>query len=228
MRLSTANKEIDVESMKRENLALLPWLSLEQALVWLKENFKVHMTDHDLLSHCIESHCSIYIKGSGVEGVYPDGMSHVFSGEVYGIGWQKLLNPENLKGCYGKFLAELSGDVLTAPDPYAEKISRIEWKAEIDLIRNPPQFKKIDIDKLARKINQVTGTITEKSLLLAIGALQKLLLDTNLEAPKNQSAIINEILSRHEKSRGLGLRTLEKIFSSANAEFNKKLHRKSK
>lgn len=64
----------------------------------------------------------------------------------------------------------------------------------------------------------VANVEAKPSHLLAIAAMLELLNEPS-RAARNQSAIVAEILERHQGKRGLGRRTLEDIFAAANRAF---------
>lgn len=199
-----------------KNHTLLEWLTPEQALVSLQKRADPQMTLQDLFSHCVQGNCHAYIKLTGVKGVYPDALSHPSSHDlwdVYGVGYQRVLNPEGLVITNGSFSAVLLGDVRTAPDLDAERITGVEWHAEISSAHSRPSFKRVDIEQLASEIlSSGAGGPSERSILMAVGALLELL---TASGKMNKAGIEKEIVERHPKKRGLGDRTLQKIFADA-------------
>lgn len=198
-----------------KNHTLLEWLTPEQALRSLQKQADPQMTLQDLFSHCIQSNCYAYIK-VGEKGVYPEAFSQPSSlnfRDVYGTGYQRVLNPEGLLITNAPFSAVLLGDVLIAPDPDAEIISGIEWHAEISSAHSRTRFKRVEIEQLAADIlSSGTGGPSERSILMAVGALLELL---TASGKMNKAGIEKEIVDRHPKKRGLGERTLQKIFADA-------------
>lgn len=207
----------------RNNIDLLDWLSMEQALALLQKKADPQMTMDDLVSHCIQGNCFVYIKLNNVtKGDYPDAFSHPSTHDlangVYGIGYQMVGNPINLfaHSGQGKCLIPLTGDVLVEPTASAERIENLQWEAEIDLSNYSPLLKKTDIQRLAEEIIEASSDgPSRKSILMVMGALLEIL--TN-PTPKrmNQDAIQKTITDTHKGKRGLGKRNIEDIFSLAN------------
>ncbi|OYT97578.1 MAG: hypothetical protein CFE49_01185 [Pseudomonas sp. PGPPP3] len=206
-----------------KNHALLDWLTPEQALASLQESVDSKMTLQDLFSHCLQGNCYAYIKATGVKGEFHGAYSHPSSyelSEVTGIGYQMLTNPQHL-GHSTAYIAEFMGDVVcsTGNPVEPEKISNIEWHALITPHMHPPFFKKSGIQKLIKDIAaEPSGGPSTNTLLITIGALLELMTTSGRE---NKSSIEGKILAKYSGKRGLGERTLQKVFARASEALDK-------
>ncbi|TCL32901.1 hypothetical protein EV691_106161 [Azotobacter chroococcum] len=207
----------------RNNLELLDWFSMEQALALLQKKADSQMTMDDLASQCIQYNCAVYLKLNSItKGNYPGAFNHPSTHDlangVYGIGYQLVEDPKSLfaHSDHGKCLLPLTGAVLVEPTTNSERIDNLQWEAEIDLTSHLPLFKKSDIQRLADEIIEASSDgPSRKSILMVMGALLEILTSPT---PKrmNQDAIQKTITDTHKGKRGLGKRNVEDIFSLAN------------
>lgn len=213
----------------RADLVGLQWLSLEQALLWLKDEAGVQLLEKDLLEQCDAGRCAAYLNVDSLKGNCPEGLRDEL-GEwfftVYGVGKGQILNPRALIEAKGRSEIQLyiAGEVRQIERAEAESYNDVEW-----LVTSPPErchllFKTTDIAELARLISGVApqSSRPKPSHLLAISALLELLMEKGRPI-YTQEAIIDEIEKRYvagkgPKVRGLGSSNLEKIFADANKE----------
>lgn len=210
----------------RADLVGLQWLSLEQALLWLKDEAGVQLLENDLLAQCDAGRCAAYLNVDSLKGDCPEGLRDEL-GEwfftVYGVGKGQIINPRALIEAKGRSEIKLYvlGDVRQIERAEAESYNDVEW-----LVTSPPEhchllFKKTDIAELARIIGGVAPPLSSSkpSHQLAIAVLLELLMEKGRPI-YTQESIIDEIEKRYvtgpgPKVRGLGSSNLEKIFAAA-------------
>lgn len=210
----------------RADLVSLQWLSLEQALLWLKDELGIQLSDQDLLSQCDAGQCDAYMSVDSLKGDCPEGLRDELGKwffTVYGVGKGQILNPRALMEAKGRSEIQLyiAGEVRQIERAEAESYNNVQW-----LVTSPPEhcnllFKTTDIAELARIIGSVSPPLSrpKPSHELAISALIELLTEKGRPV-YTQEAIIDEIEKRYvtgpgPKIRGLGSSNLEKIFAAA-------------
>ena len=215
----------------RADLISLQWLSLEQALQWLKDDSGIHLSEQDLLSQCDAGQCAAYLSVDRLKGNCPDGLRDEL-GEwfftVYGVGKGQVLNPRALIEAEvgGEIQLYIAGEVRQIERAEAENFPDVEWLATLPRERCHLLFESSDIAELAQIIAGAAPPLRalKPSHLLAISALLDLLMEKGGVA-YNQERIILEIEKRYGKKssapvRGLGSSNLQKIFSDAHAEMS--------
>ena len=137
---------------------LLDWLSMTEAMDWLRTMTETQFRERDLIKLCCLGHCDVYVNfGQSVKGV--DGDS--FVRDVKGTGIQKVMYPHELYRAgvpeiahiwlYGiASWTDFSGQFLE--ENLEEKI---DWVASVLMSEIYPKFKPADIQSLAAKMNGV-------------------------------------------------------------------------
>lgn len=215
----------------RADLVGLQWLSLEQALLWLKDEAGVQLLEKDLLGQCDAGRCAAYLNVDSLKGDCPEGLRDEL-GEwfftVYGVGKGQILNPRALIEAKGRSEIQLyiAGEVRQIERAEAESYNDVEW-----LVTSPPEhchllFKTTDIVELVRIIGGAAPPLhrPKPSHLRAISALLELLMEPGRPV-YTQDLIISKINDRYGKKSpspvlGLGASNLQKIFADANAEMS--------
>jgi hypothetical protein len=142
----------------RKDLALLHWLTLDQALGILQEMTKLPTVATDLIRLCEEGHCGAYIRinpstGKCDEAIQDNAGNWTY--EVFGAGYQQVANPEFLLDQRkGKAVTvRMTGEVRTELNVESPEIKNIGWEASIDPNDHPFFFKTSEIGHLAAQIN---------------------------------------------------------------------------
>jgi hypothetical protein len=218
---------------------MLDWLSIEQALDWIKILTGTPLLERDLLALRDEGYCDSYLDCVGVIGTSASAGNSLDLIDVTGKGF----------GC----VAELSllgenDSVSVHGEVWEIDDNEVFWSAFIPLELRHLKFKPAEIKALAAKMNEEATDASElealrqhrdsglvlmarvkehlnkpedepkPSHLLTIAALLELLKEP-VENPRlsglNQDGIKGEILTKF-KWRGLSKRNLESIFAAAN------------
>jgi hypothetical protein len=142
----------------RKDHALLQWLTLDQAIENLQETTKLPMTAQDLIRLCEEGQCAAFIRSPSSGGKCDDALQDdagEWTFEVFGAGYQHVLNPECLLPPHKSkaVLVHLNGPVRTEPKTDSPPVENIGWEALIDLTSQSFFFRTLDISQLAVQIN---------------------------------------------------------------------------
>ncbi|RJG11100.1 hypothetical protein D3879_15685 [Pseudomonas cavernicola] len=210
--------------MADNHLSQLTWLSVDQALRYLKEKYSVQLSELDLLSHCEDGNCVAQLPTRGVAGksaTWIQGEGDTFFQEVYGAARSHVLNPLDILNSVSKsaITVNLSGQVYEHDDVESSPYQCEEWSAEMLPENCRFIFAITDIESFAKQISggRVTAPAEEKpSLVLAIAALVELLTENPPRRFTTQDAIASEIESRHSSRRGMSASNLTKIFADCN------------
>lgn len=212
----------------RADLAILQWLSLEQALIWLKDETGIHhLSEPDLLSQCDAGQCAAYMNVDRLTGVCPDRLVNEQGGwfsHVYGVGKGQILNPRAL--IEGAKMSEVQlyivSEVRQIDLTEAQAFNDVEWLATIPPERCHLLFRQSEISDLARILGGAAPPVDspKQSHLLTIAALLDLLKEKGRPV-YNQDAIVRVISERYGEDselpiRGLGSSNLKDIFAEAN------------
>lgn len=210
----------------RADLVGLEWLSMEHALLFLKDETGVQLSEKDLLAQCDAGRCAVYLNVDSFMGNCPDGLRDE-QGEwfftVYGVGKSQIINPQALIEAAGTTEVQLhiSGEVREIKRADAHSYPNTEWVATFPRDRCHPLFKATELTELAAIIGSAIATPRppKPSHLLAIFALMELLEEKGGPSYSHKK-IIGMIDDRYgAKSaspvRGLGASNLEKMFAEA-------------
>lgn len=211
----------------RKDLIGLQWLTVDQALLWLKDEAGVQLSDTDLLTHCDAGRCAAYLNVDGLTGVCSDWLVNEQGGwfsHAYGVGKGQILNPRAL--IEGAKISQVQlyivSEVRQIGLAEAEAFQDVEW-----LLTTPPErchllFRQSEISDLARAFGGAAAPVDslKPSHLLTIAALLELLKERGRPI-YNQDAIVGVINKRYgEESehpiRGLGSSNIKDIFAEAN------------
>lgn len=205
----------------RADLRGLQWLSLEQALLWLKEKAGFPLLKEDLLAQCDAGRCAAYLnvdrlKGECVEGLMDEMGERFF--DVYGVGKGQIINPRAIIEAAGKpeITLEISGEVREIERAEAEVYQSIDWTTKVSHAECHLLFKTEEIEELGQSFASgasSTGAV-KPSQYLTIAALLDLVLKPGRPV-YNQADVIAEILDRYP-AHGLSLSNLQKIFAASN------------
>lgn len=146
----------------RSDHLLLQWLSIDQALENLSSITKESILEDDLISLCEEGKCDAFYRAEGVRGGTQVASLEEKPQEVYGAGYQKILNVEVLRGSVQtqSVLLRMVGPVLSnEPDDF-EEVIRL-WEAVVADSRRKIRFKTTDVQALA---NAIVGGSGEDAL----------------------------------------------------------------
>jgi hypothetical protein len=213
----------------RADLAILQWLNMEQALVWLKDETGIQLSEPDLLSQCDAGQCAAYLNVDRLKGVCSDWLKDELGewfSTVYGVGRGQILNPRALieGGGMSEVQLYIASEVRQIERAEAEVFNDVEWLVTIPPERCHLLFRQSEISELARIIGGVAPPqhSPKPSHLRVVSALIELLM-TPGRPIHTQDSIISAIDDRYgPKSsspvRGLGPSNLEKIFADANKE----------
>ncbi|KAA0970071.1 hypothetical protein [Pseudomonas sp. ANT_H12B] len=100
----------------RADLIGLKWFSVEQALLWLKDEAGVELLENDLLAQCDAGRCAVYLNVDNLKGVCFEGLRDEHDERfhtVYGVGKGQVINPRVFIEVAGTVEVELdiSGEV---------------------------------------------------------------------------------------------------------------------
>lgn len=146
------------ERPARKDLALLQWLTLDQALNILQEITKLPTAAPDLIRFCEEGLCGAYIRLNPSNGKCDEAIESdagEWTHEVFGAGYQHVANPEFLLSQRKSKVVtvRLTGTVRTEPKAASPEIEYIDWDTSIDPSDHPFLFKTSEIGHLATQIN---------------------------------------------------------------------------
>ncbi|HEN8710326.1 MAG: hypothetical protein ACN6QI_14010 [Pseudomonas sp.] len=186
--------------MRRDH-QLLQWLSIDQALGNLCNITREPISEEDLLSLCEEGRCSAYYPAGGIRGKTQVASLEEKPEEVFGAGYQKILNASDLRGALGTDSIQFRfvGPVFsTDPDDFEESICL--WEAVVADSRRKIRFKTTDIQALADTImgpsrNEVLD-VREKRSLLALIAVLAQMDSIDITEPYKAAGIIEMSASR--------------------------------
>ena len=147
----------------RAALIGLKWFSVEQALLWLKDEAGVELFENDLLAQCDAGQCAVYLNVDNLEGVCFEGLrdeQDVRFHTVYGVGKGQVINPRLLIEAAGTVEVELhiSGEVRQLQVAEADSYPNTEWVASLPRERCHPLFKPADLKQLAEVIGSAVAT----------------------------------------------------------------------
>lgn len=211
----------------RADLAGLKWLSVDQALLWLKDEAGIQLLENDLLAQCEAGQCAVYLNVDGVKGHCPEGLRDEQGDwfvDVYGVGKGQIINPRALIESAGAVEIQLhiSGELRQLERFDAEKYENAEWLATFVRERCHLIFAQSEIAELAQIIKGAAPTLerTKPSHLLTIAVLLELLKEKGRPV-YTQDAIVIAISERYgEESKnpvlGLGSSNIKDIFAEAN------------
>ena len=142
----------------RAALIGLKWFSVEQALLWLKDEAGVELFENDLLAQCDAGQCAVYLNVDNLEGVCFEGLrdeQDVRFHTVYGVGKGQVINPRVFIEAAGTVEVELhiSGEVRQLQVAEADSYPNTEWVASLPRDRCHPLFKPTDLKELAEVIS---------------------------------------------------------------------------
>jgi hypothetical protein len=211
----------------RADLIGLEWLTSEQALLWLKDQAGLQLSENDLLGQCEVGRCHVYANVDSWKGTCPEGLRDEL-GELFftvcGVGRGRILNPRALIEAKGKSEIQLHiiGDVQQIEQAEAERYESVDWLAVLPPEHCHPTFMQSEIAALAQMFSGATPPPdrTKPSHLLTIAVLLELLKEKGRPV-YNQDAIVLEISKRYgeESERpvlGLGSSNIKDIFAEAN------------
>ena len=120
----------------RAALIGLKWFSVQQALLWLKDETGVELFENDLLAQCDAGQCAVYLNVDNLEGVCFEGLrdeQDVRFHTVYGVGKGQVINPRLLIEAAGTVEVELhiSGEVRQLQVAEADSYPNTEWVASL-------------------------------------------------------------------------------------------------
>ena len=147
----------------RAALIGLKWFSVQQALLWLKDETGVELFENDLLAQCDAGQCAVYLNVDNLEGVCFEGLrdeQDVRFHTVYGVGKGQVINPRLLIEAAGTVEVELhiSGEVRQLQVAEADSYPNTEWVASLPRERCHPLFKPADLKQLAEVIGSAVAT----------------------------------------------------------------------
>ncbi|MND88426.1 hypothetical protein D3C76_521700 [compost metagenome] len=180
---------------------LLKWLSIDQALDNLCRMTREPISVEDLISLCDEGNCGAYYKAEGVKGQTEVVSLEETPQEVYGAGFQRILNVGVLKGALeaGSVLLRMAGPVFSNRDDDYEESPR-SWEAVVADSRRKVCFKTTDIQALA---DTITGSsrsevldVREKRSLLALIAVLAQMDSIDITEPYKAAGVIATGASR--------------------------------
>ena len=142
----------------RAALIGLKWFSVEQALLWLKDEAGVELFENDLLAQCDAGQCAVYLNVDNLEGVCFEGLrdeQDVRFHTVYGVGKGQVINPRVFIEAAGTVEVKLyiSGEVCQLQVAEADSYPNTEWVASLPRDRCHPLFKPTDLKELAEVIS---------------------------------------------------------------------------
>lgn len=209
-----------------DHLSELTWFTTEQALLYLKQQSSIELTEHDLFSHCEQGNCFARISLGGHAGKstsWIEGEESSYFQTVYGDGESRILNPLILLDSVATSLVTLylSGQVRETDEPDTTVYPCEEWAVELKPQDCKVRFKRSEIDSFAASIERRAATAataaspTEEipSHSLVIAALLELLTEPG-SRNYNQSRIAEEIVKRHGKWYGISDSSLPKLFAA--------------
>ena len=147
----------------RAALIGLKWFSVEQALLWLKDEAGVELFENDLLAQCDAGRCAVYLNVDNLEGVSFEGLrdeQDIRFHSVYGVGKGQVINPRVFIEAAGTVEVELhiSGEVRQLQVAEADSYPNTEWVASISRDRCHPLFKPTDLKAWAEVISSAVAT----------------------------------------------------------------------
>lgn len=153
----------------RAALIGLKWFSVEQALLWLKDEAGVELFENDLLAQCDAGQCAVYLNVDNLEGVCFEGLrdeQDVRFHTVYGVGKGQVINPRAFIEAAGTVEVKLyiSGEVCQLQVAEADSYPNTEWVASLPRDRCHPLFKPTDLKELAEVIS---GAVAAPALVPA-------------------------------------------------------------
>ncbi|MFS1292057.1 hypothetical protein ACLRDI_30555 [Pseudomonas piscis] len=130
---------------------LLDYLSIDQAVQWLRAITQTKLTGNDLLDLCDSRQCVVYMNVDGVSGWDIDAAG---DHEVIGSGIQKVLKPKALKYSGTETTLDIifEGPVFIGNEPGDEAYWTM-WEGRAFLIDRYALFQPTDIQALGAKIN---------------------------------------------------------------------------
>lgn len=206
----------------RKDLIGLQWLSVDQALLWLKDEAGVQLSDKDLLAQCDAGRCAAYLNVDGLKGECAEGLIDELGQRfftVYGVGKGQIINPRRVIEAAGnrEIALEISGEVRQIEHAEAEAYHSVDWATKFSPANCHLLFKTSDIEELVQSFDGgvVTPADVKPSQYLAIAALLDLVLKPGRPV-YDQADVIAEILDRYPVTRGLSESNLQKIFADSN------------
>lgn len=114
---------------------------------------KESILEGDLISQCEEGNCGAFYKADGIRGSTEVASLEEKSQEVYGAGYQKILNVGVLRGSLetAPVLLRMAGPVLSNESDDFEESTRV-WEAVAADSRRKIRFKTADVQALANAI----------------------------------------------------------------------------
>ena len=206
----------------RKDLIGLQWLSVDQALLWLKDEAGVQLSDKDLLAQCDAGRCAAYLNVDGLKGECAEGLIDELGQRfftVYGVGKGQIINPRGIIEAAGnrEIALEISGEVRQIERAEAEAYHSVDWATKFSPTNCHLLFKTSDIEELVQSFagGVVTPADVKPSQYLTIAALLDLVLKPGRPV-YDQADVIAEILDRYPATRGLSESNLQKIFADSN------------
>jgi hypothetical protein len=155
----------------------------------------------DLISLCEEGNCGVYYKAEGVKGKTEVVSLEETPQEVYGAGYQRILNVGVLRGALeaGSVLLRMAGPVFSNRDDDYEEFPR-SWEAAVADSRLKVCFKTADVRALAVAIeggsNKEVLDGRERKSVAALIAVLAQLGPINISAPHKAAVVIAEGAAR--------------------------------
>lgn len=130
---------------------LLDYLTIDQAVQWLRAMTNTKLTGNDLLDLCESRQCLVYMNVEGVNGWDIDAVG---SHEVSGCGIQKVLKPRALQYAGTETTIDIifEGPVFLQSEPGDEAYWTM-WEGRTLLTERFALFQPADIQALGAKIN---------------------------------------------------------------------------
>jgi hypothetical protein len=175
---------------------LLPWLTIEQAVDWIRRLTDSPISKSDLISLCEANQCAMYIDaGHSCSGTDEDTWLY----NVLGSGYQLVRNPKALiQHTETEYiLIELFGEVAWGDDD-VNRTEDIKWFSTFDRSDVFPIFKSPSVKALAEKINadELADTERELQTLRLLSEQQRIEKEAALLRANAAEAEIGEL--RHE------------------------------
>jgi predicted nucleic acid-binding Zn-ribbon protein len=130
---------------------LLDYLTIDQAVQWLRAITQTKLTGNDLLDLCESRQCLVYMNVDGINGWDIDAVGNH---EVSGCGIQKVLKPRALKYAGTETTLDIifEGPVFLESEPGDEAYWTM-WEGRTLLTERYALFQPADIQALGAKIN---------------------------------------------------------------------------
>lgn len=207
----------------RKNLDILPWLTISEALVALKDMTSIEMDESDLHSQCEHGNCDAYAFIDGKVGwseslIFPFGEDPV--PDCYAVGPQKIMNPAGLRNPSLSSL-RLLGTVCLDPGFPDEKFENVEWYPRTPLSGFDLRYPTASIKELAGKM----PTATKKSMdpreirsVAKIIAVMAAAAKIDLAMPYKAVGVLNQLAAQHGIPFELNQETVAKYLKLAKEE----------